>query len=147
MHADVYREPGTNPGDPCRLAMVLDKQTNGALPTAPTDIYQAPSGIAEVRSMRNLANSNRFVILKKWDWMENPTSVYYNAGAVYTPSVKHIEFYKRCNIPIEYSETATDGSIATIKSNNIYLFFGTHNASAGQKMKFHAILRFRYSDA
>lgn len=104
----------------CRICLVLDKQCNGAA-AAITDVFTS-NGFTPYL---NLANSQRFVILKEWvmsgsatatttadNWASLGNTVYYSPP-------RYKKFYKKCNIPIEYSSTT--GAITEIRSNNIFL--------------------------
>jgi len=103
----------TSTGGVLVLYLILDKQCNGAAAAA-TDVFMSTSFTSN--GMRNLANSSRFVILKRWIIHMNPM-----AGIVTVPMdmVRHIEFYKKCNIPLEFSSTT--GAITELKSNNLFL--------------------------
>lgn len=105
-----------NGSDVVAIYLVLDKQCNGAA-AAVTDVFaQAATTVA----FMNLANSERFVIMKKWVYTHNAAAG--TVGAL-APSVKHFEYFRRCNIPIEFSSTT--GAITEIKSNNLFLIAGT----------------------
>jgi len=97
------------------LYVVLDKQANGAA-AAVTDIFTTNS-LGE--AMLNMANSSRFTILKKWvmDW--NPAA---GATGAYNNAARHIEWFHKCNIPLEYSSTT--GALTELKSNNVFLVAG-----------------------
>jgi len=98
------------------LYLVLDRQANGAA-AAITDVFVNNQ---PYNNMLNLANSSRFRILKRWIHKFN------TGGGIQTAfaSVAHqIEFYKRCNIPLEFSSTT--GAITEIKSNNLFLMAGS----------------------
>lgn len=106
--------------DAAYIYVVLDKQANGAA-AAITDVLTS-NNIAV--SMVNLANSERFRILKK-------IPLVFNTGAgvttAYAPMIKKIEFFKKCHIPLEFSSTT--GAITELKSNNVFILAGTATAS------------------
>ncbi len=111
-------DPTTN-SDASPLAtilLVLDKQCNGAAATA-TDVM---TGTNFVTAVRNLSNSERFTVLKQWMVPFNVSGGV--AGAYNTMNVP-FGWYKKCNIPIDYS--ATSGAIGTIRSNNLFLLAST----------------------
>lgn len=97
------------------IYVILDKQCNGAA-AAVTDVF---TGTGQTSDFRNLANSSRFQILKVWNRVITSQA---GATTAYNNNFHHIEFYKKCNIPIEYSSTT--GAIGEIKSNNIFLVAG-----------------------
>lgn len=107
---------GTNDSeDIAYLYVVLDKQCNGAA-AAITDVLTS-------NNMRtgliNMANSERFVILKRFVLpLKSGAGVATAFGNCSAP----IEWFHRCNIPIEYSSTT--GAITEIRSNNIFLLAG-----------------------
>lgn len=98
------------------IYLVLDKQCNGAA-AAVTDVFNTAS---LWKSVMNLANSDRFVIMKKW--VINFTT---QAGVTtaFCPISKQIEYYKRCNIPLQFSSTT--GAITELRSNNLFLIAGS----------------------
>lgn len=101
------------------LYLVLDTQCNGAA-AANTDVFtSADLSVA----LLQLNNSKRFRILKKWNYIMQPTAAYYNAAAFAQPVRRTISFYKRCNIPIDWNSTA--GAITEIRTNNIFLMAGS----------------------
>lgn len=97
--------------------VVLDKQCNGAAAVA-TDVF---TGTVFPTALRNLANSERFVILKKFVWAQNSAA---GVTTAYNNTVRHFEWYKKCNIPLEFSSTT--GAITELKSNNIFLLAGSN---------------------
>jgi len=101
------------------LYLVLDTQCNGA-PAAITDVLTSN---AMNQGLINMANSGRFRILKRWAIPFNPAA---GATTALNSVVKPIEYFKKCNIPIEYSSTT--GAISEIRSNNIFLLAGCHGA-------------------
>lgn len=99
------------------MCLVQDTQTNGAA-AAITDVFSSNNMST---NMHNLANSSRFIIIKRWE-----VQVRSNAGVAtaYSGDAKQIKYHKRCNIPMEYSSTA--GAITEIKSNNLFLVAGSY---------------------
>jgi len=82
----------------CYLYLILDTQTNGAA-AATTDVFTSASLQS---AMRNLSNESRFRVLKKFRLSFNS-----NAGvsAAFNSYRRDIKYFKKCNIPIEYSST------------------------------------------
>ncbi len=126
---------GSN-SDIVRVVLYLDKQANGAA-AGVTDIFESD----DFQSFRNLSNTSRFQIL-----MDRTHDINVQAlagdGAANDSGDKFISgtFFKKCNIPIEYSSTT--GAITEVRSNNIgVMVFGTQGlAGLGSKM------RLRFSD-
>lgn len=102
------------------MYLVLDKQANGAA-AAVTDVL---TGNLLTTAMRNLSNSQRFVVLKKWAWTLTAQAGVATAFAV---TQRRFEFYKKCNIPLEFSSTT--GAITELRSNNLFLLAGADNNS------------------
>lgn len=102
--------------DVAYMYLVLDTQCNGAA-AAITDVFTSS---AMATNHVNLNNSQRFRILKKW-------VIEFNAQAgvttAYNTVVKTIEWYKKCNIPMDWSSTT--GAISEIRSNNLFLCAGS----------------------
>lgn len=98
------------------IYVVLDKQANGAAASY-ADVF---TGNQATEGLHNLSNSQRFVVLKKFVGVMQPGA---GATTAYNNAIKHIEFYKKCNIPIEFS--ATTGAITELRSNNVFLLAGS----------------------
>ncbi len=121
----------------CRL--VLDTQTNGVAMTAlnllDTDV---------LNSFNNLANSGRFKVLyQKWYAINNGGGgVATGAAYIFAESTRQIKVNKRCNHIIEYDNSANDGTIGTVRSNNLYWV----TQSASGLCVIAATVRLRYTD-
>ncbi len=122
--------------DIVRVIMYLDRQANGAT-AAVTDILES----ADYQSFNNLANTSRFLTL-----YDKATPVNYQtlasdgAGVVSSAQVLTWHtFYKKCNIPIEFSSTT--GAITEIRSNNIGVLLISSSGVCGFASKIR--LRFR----
>lgn len=98
------------------MALVLDKQANGAA-AAITDVY---TGADMSLNFRNLNNADRFEILKKWTFTTISEA---GVTTAYNNVVIPVDYYTRCNIPIDWSSTA--GAITEIRSNNLFLVAGS----------------------
>ncbi len=134
------QDAGVTPkvGDSLRMILYQDKQCNGATATA-TDLLET----ATLQDFRNLANQGRFII-----HMDKVVNINYGgmasdgAGVVSQAFVqRNATFYKKCNIPIEFS--ATTGAITEIRSNNL----GVLLISAQGEVGFVSEIRLRFSDA
>ncbi len=126
--------------DILKMFLVQDTQTNGAAFVAAdlidTDVMD---------SFNNLANSSRFKVL----WSRTVPMV---CGGGAAPSGAALVFAegrdwvigsKKCNIIIEYDNTATDGTIGTVRSNNLYWCTQSTDAACVGV----GTLRLRFSDA
>jgi len=119
-----------------QMNLILDKQCNGAA-AAYNDVYVSNS----INAHRNMANSERFDVLKTWRIPINP-QVTIIAGTSFLPTYKNFKYYKKCNIPIEFNNTT--GAIAEIRSNNLSLI--AISAGGDDTANFTATARITYSD-
>lgn len=113
----VLMDPGmAQASDICSMYLVLDKQANGGA-AAITDVI---SGTNIVIGVNNLSNSQRFTIIKKFEFMFNPTA---GVATAFAKQIRKVNWFKRCNIPLEFSNTS--GVLSGIRSNNLFLIAGT----------------------
>ncbi len=137
IRAKLLYTPGASAigTDNTDLYLVLDKQANGAA-AAITDVFES----ATIQTaMLNLANSGRFVILRHW-----PVVFASQAGVsgAYARQAKQLNFFKSCNIPIEFSSTT--GAITEIRSNNLFLCAGS--GTEDDLVSVSGTCRLRYTD-
>jgi len=118
-----------------RVIVYCDKQTNGAAATV-TDILKD----ADYRSFRNLANQERFVILKDKFYDLNASCQSTVTAQTTGDFGYHIKMYKKLDIPLEFS--GATGAITELKSNNIGIM-AISEAGVGE---INYICRVRYSD-
>lgn len=107
---------GTGDEQLCRIMFILDRQPNGAAPTAITDILVEST----VTSPRNLANRKRFKIM--WDktyTIGDPAGENVNTGC---PTSRFLKFYMKFRRPIvvDYN-SGNAGTIADISTNSVYM--------------------------
>ncbi len=124
-------------GDATRIIMFMDKQANGAT-AAVTDVLES----ADFQSFRNLANSGRFqILLDKLVTLNYATAASLAGGTIDQSNVqRNGSFYKKCNIPIEFS--GVTGAIGEIRSNNIGVLLISDAGLSGFASK----IRLRFSD-
>lgn len=103
------------------IMLVLDTQTNGAA-AAVTDVMTTNN--ISGTGLINMANSQRFKILKRWDLVFNSPA---GATTAYNNVAKHIEFYKKVAFPMNFN--GTTGAITEIRDNNLFLLAGTDGSS------------------
>ncbi len=126
----------SNSVDTCRVILYQDKQTNGAT-AAVLDILET----ADYQSFRNLANTGRFNILMDRTHTINPQGLAGDGTTIDSPAFRMDKtFYKKCNVPIEFSSTL--GVIAEIRSNNLVVLLISQAGLVGFESKF----RLRFSD-
>lgn len=100
------------------LYVVLDTQCNGNNP-AITDVLTSNDMQA---NFANLANDNRFRIMKKFIVEMSSTA---GVTTAYNNHSRAIDWYKKCNIDITYDNTAATGAVTTTRINNIFLIQGS----------------------
>lgn len=126
-------------GDMIRLIVYQDHQCNGA--TA-TDVGILET--ADIDSFRNLANQQRFTILYDKVFVLNYLTLASDGAGVVSQAqlLKRFKFYKKCNIPIEYDNSASTGVLTTIRTNNL----GVLVVGQGGKAQLTSKFRLRFSD-
>lgn len=132
----------TTSADVLYMILVLDKQANGNA-ADPTEIF---TGGDLATRMINLANSSRFTILRALQKRLVPSTESSN-GSITFPmdTVVPIDFFHRCNIPIEFSSTT--GALTEIKSNNLFWVTGTAvDTNESGSMALSGVTRVRFSD-
>lgn len=125
----------TVPEDIAYIYLVQDSQANGAA-AAVTDVL---TNSTMSTAMINLANSQRFRILKRFIIHPKASA---GVAAAYETSVVKVDFYKKCNIPLEFSSTT--GALTELKSNNLFLLAGS--ASVDDGLAFAGTCRLRFDD-
>lgn len=118
------------------IYLVQDTQTNGAA-AGVTDVLTS-NNLAV--AMRNLANSERFKIYKLFAWSFVSTA---GVTTAYNDVRKQWTYYKKCNIPLEFSSTT--GAITELRSNNLFLLAGT-DGGADDTVIVGGTCRVRFSD-
>jgi len=126
------------PTDTYRMALVLDKQANGAYPSY-SDIYNySGNNTFDYLAPINITNSERFVVLK--EWFQSLTVSAYDASS-YGSTQRSFKKYLKVDLPIDYN--GTTGAITEVKSNNLLLV----GASLNDDITTYSIsCRLRYSD-
>lgn len=116
-----------------RLAIVQDKQTNGAQLNA-EDVFKTLASGDDTNSVKNLQNSARFIVLKDKTWLIPRARAVSNEGAanlfssprILVPIKMGTTFRK----PIRVNHTGTTAVIASVADNSIHLIGCATNASA-----------------
>ncbi len=136
VRAQVTFDPAaTNvAGNNCTVYLIQDTQTNGAAAAA-TDVFDSTNFNT---ALLNMANSGRFRIMKKWKYVFNSQA---GVDGAYGITIKTLDFYKKCNIPLEFSSTT--GAITELRSNNVFLMA---SGSVDDGASFVGNCRIRYAD-
>jgi len=117
------------------MYIILDTQCNGAAAAA-ADVYVGSPIVTHI----NLANSSRFRIIKSWDHVWNPMA---GVTTAYINTTKYINFYKKCNIPLQFS--AATGAITEIRTNNLFLLAGASAAAIDDLVSINGNCRLRFT--
>lgn len=121
-----------------RVMLFWDRQANGAIPAAVTDIIIAASPIAP----RNLANRRRFKIIK--DKVFTIGSCAATTGSPTSRTYKNYIKFKKPVI-VEYN-AGVAGNIADISSNSLYMLTIGTEADGDTCCGCNAVIRVRYTD-
>ncbi len=126
-----------------RMLLVLDKQANGAAPAVTGDSGLLAS--ANYQAFNNLVNKGRYKVLFDKTYTLNAQAAA-GDGAVNdtAPVNRNWTFFKKCNIPIEYSGVANPSVIAEVRTNNIFGIIITAGNTGDTTLD--SKLRFRFSD-
>lgn len=125
-----------------RAILVLDRQPNGAVIAAVTDLLLAQS----ISAPRSLANRKRFKIL--WDKSYAMGGNLNAAGTPSTlPNMRLAKLYMKMRRPIRTEYNAGNaGTVADIATNSLYLVvFGTE-AAGNTDVSLAGFARIRYTD-
>ncbi len=134
---------GLQPAHTVRMILVQDKQCNGAAPAVSGDSGLLES--ANYQSFNSLANKGRYKVMFDKVFTFNPTAAAGNGTANDTaPVVRNFTFFKKCNVPIEYSGVANPSVIAEVRTNNIFGILISDLATT--VMTLDSKFRFRFSD-
>lgn len=130
---------GSSGTDVVCVMLYQDKQTNGGAATV-AGILES----ADFQSFNQLANKGRFRVLMDREYVVEPPSAAGNGTANdFNEGIVTDTFFKAVNMPIEYDNSATDGSIGTVRTNNI----GVLTISRSGLALFESKMRLRFSDA
>lgn len=98
-----------------RFWLILDKQSNGAVPATPAEVFQTTSNI---QPFMQLNNSGRFVCLRNHlSKLEVETAT---TGGTFSQAWNNWTWFTKVNMIIEY--TGSSGVISTLKSNNLLTY-------------------------
>jgi len=120
------------------MYLVQDTQCNGAA-AGVTDVF---TSTALASAFVNLDNSSRFRIMKKWVVDLSSAA---GVTTAYNDQSRSIEYYTKCNIPLEFSSTT--GAIGELKSNNIFLVAGVNRSAVDDFISVAGAVRVRFTDS
>lgn len=132
-----------DPGTKTYIALVLDKQTNGAQLNS-EDVFLNPSGNGLVAAdpLRNLSYSNRFTVLDNVTVeQDSPNGVYDGTNIELGGAVRSFKLSKKFTIPVNFTGTAA--GVSTIQDNSLHVIAYTSRAStAAPTLSYNARVRF-----
>jgi len=129
------------------VALVLDKQTNGAQLSA-EDVFVIPTtsnpgsvdGFVS-QPFRNLENVQRFDVLASECIVVQNNGMAYNGTTLIPLSArKTFEFYKKLEVPVMC--TGTGSSVASISDNSLHMVAWCDNAGAVPQIVYNSRVRF-----
>lgn len=119
-----------------RLAIVYDRQSNGAAPVFGTDVYSG--GVSNVTMLRNLANGGRFQVLADEVLTVGATSTDLQTG--------FWEKYIRLNHPVYYN-AVNGGTVADIQTGGLFFCYIGNTAAGSDDVDVLWESRVRYTDS
>lgn len=121
--------------------LIQDTQCNGAAATVANNNTGIFTGVGadSSQALRCLANTDRYKIHKHWTWNLAPGA---GVSTAYNNTLKQVSYYKTLDIPLEFDQAATDGNIATIRSNNLFLVAGSTGSDDTCRLTATARIRF-----
>lgn len=145
MNGSVYRIQASEQDDVRQSAVVMvavvqDRQTNGAQAQAEQCFDETPGDDGEPLAFKKMINSKRFKIL--WRRVFTLTDMVAMTDAANQASIcgnrRNFKIYKRVNIPVNF--VATNGNVADILDNSIHVFACA--SSAGCMLIYNSRVRF-----
>ncbi len=138
---DIVRNEnaGSWDSDVVRLMLYLDKQCNGAAATV-TGILES----ADYQAFNNLSNKGRFRILLDKKYVLKPQAAAGDGTTnIFNDDLVYEEFYKSCNIPLEFDNSVSTGALTSIRSNNLGVLI---ISKQGTGTTFNSKMRLRFAD-
>ncbi len=124
----------------CRIALVLDKQCNGAAPAAP-DIWETGVG-KDYQDFRNLEKSNRFTVLYDKEFTIENNAIEMTPGSNYAraESRQYFHINKKFKNGLVVHFNGVGNTVGDISDNAIHLWVAVHRA--GGECTFKSRLRY-----
>lgn len=119
------------------ICLVQDTQANGAAALI-TDVLTSN---VITSAMVNLANSERFKILRRYTYVLQSGA---GVSAAYGKDQKQLDDYIKLNVPLEFS--AATGALTELKSNNFFLLAGTDSQTTDDEVAVAGTCRVRFTD-
>jgi len=114
----LIQSVSANTADRLRVIVVIDTQSNGAVPVV-GDILNSATNVID--SFRNLANVKRFTFLMdKIYTLRNTGAVLQDVANTAGANNMHVRKTFKMNLPVHYNSTT--GTITEVRDNSIYVF-------------------------
>ena len=127
------------------IAMVLDKQTNGA-EIVSEDVFQNPSGGTRLctQPLTDLANQKRYTVLKSWRLDTDTFASAYGGGSSYDVAGRHYSFnlYHKFKKPLRVTYGGTAENINIVADNSVQLIAFASATSAAPVISYNSRTRF-----
>jgi hypothetical protein len=131
-----------------KLALVLDKQCNGAGIEA--EIWELDGGAPDMYKFRNLARTHRYHIIKSWSW--NPPRTWHVNGNgdnfKVGSDIQYYEWGTNANIVVNYQQQSGGSRIlGELVSNNLAFAWQQRTAPVdGRTLRMTGNMRIRFQD-
>lgn len=118
-----------------KIDLILDTEPCAGTTPAFTDIYDTTGGVPYYRALRNLDSRNRFVFLKSWSLVHDPTG----------REATVIDFYKKLDVKVLFANSTA--TLANLKKHHLFLAISGNNAAgSGNEGVVECQARIRYLD-
>lgn len=118
-----------------KIDLILDTEPCAGTTPLFTDIYDTTGAVPYYRALRNLDNRHRFVFLKSWSFVHDPTG----------QEAKIIDFYKKLDVKVLFANSTA--TLANLKKHHLFLAISGNNASgSGNEGVVECQTRIRYLD-
>jgi len=125
------------------VALVLDKQTNGAQLNS-EDVFKNTGASATTASnpTRNLLFANRFQVLKEWKMCMKPPVVGYDGTNMEVwGSSERFEGFLNLELPVNFN-SGTTASVANVIDNSLHIIAFCNGTGLDPKISYNARIRF-----
>lgn len=116
----------TGGSDICEVYVILDTQCNGTTPSM-EDVFADSTTANKTLRVRELDETSRFRILKKWNIALNSTGPWFNSSTLVTHYANHkyAAKFHRLRFPsplkVQYARDNPTSSLSILKDNNIFM--------------------------
>lgn len=110
--------------------LVLNRQANG-VQAMPNDIYTTSTSD---KTFVKIEENNRFKVLKHWHvepvvTIDHTRLTGVTGKVMITFALPTVQYYRKMNLPIRYSNASTETTITDIEDNNLFYTINVENAT------------------